>query len=72
MSEKVEIFIKAGCPHCAGLKRQLDADGVAYVEYDVQRDAEARARMLQLNGNRHNVPTMLKGGAVTVGYHGGM
>lgn len=67
---RIEIFCKAGCPYCAALKLALDRDGVPYVEHDVQRDPEARQRMLQLNGNRRNVPTMVKGSEVTVGYNG--
>ncbi len=70
MSERVEVFCKAGCPFCEGLKQKLRQDGVEFVEYDVQRDPEARERMLQLNGGRRNVPTMVRGSEVTVGYNG--
>jgi glutaredoxin len=69
-SNQVEIFVKEGCPYCRGLKRKLEHDGTAYTEHDVERDRAALQRMLALNGGRRNVPTVVAGQQVIVGFHG--
>ncbi len=70
LPDAVEIFVKPGCPYCGALKRELRDDGTPFVEHDVRRDAAALQRMLTLNGGRRQVPTILTGGEVTVGFHG--
>jgi len=67
---EVEIFTKAGCPYCSGLKRKLAHDRTPYIEHDVQNDPAALRWMLELNGGRRNVPTIRNGDQVTVGFHG--
>jgi len=39
LRDAVEIFVKAGCPYCGALKRNLQEGGTTFVEHDVQRDA---------------------------------
>jgi glutaredoxin len=65
-----EIFIKPSCPYCRALKRKLEREGSAFVEYDVQVDPAALQRMLTLNGGLRNVPTIVQGEDVSVGFHG--
>jgi mycoredoxin len=67
---EVEIFVKPGCPYCGALKHRLEHDGTPFVENDVQNDPTALQRMLSLNGGRRNVPTIVRGAEVTVGFHG--
>ncbi len=67
---EVMIFTKPGCPHCAAAKDDLQRRGVHYMEYNARDDAEALQRMLELNGNRRLVPTIVEGGQVTVGFNG--
>lgn len=67
---EVTIFVKPGCPHCAGLKDDLRRRGVRYVEHNVLADADALRRMLALNGGRRHVPTLVEGEQVTVGFDG--
>jgi len=67
---EVEIFIKPGCPYCRALTRKLEHDGIAFVAHNVQANPTALQRMLTLNGGRRNVPTIVMGGQVTVGFHG--
>lgn len=69
-SNQAEIFSKPGCPYARGLKRKLEHDGTSYVEHDVQRDPAALRRMLEMNGGRRNVPTIVMREQVTVGFHG--
>ncbi len=64
------IFIKSGCPYCRALKRKLEHDRTDYVEHDVEKDPLALRRMLELNGGRRNVPTVVTGDEVLVGFHG--
>jgi glutaredoxin len=69
-SGEIEIFVKTGCPYCRALKRKMERDGTAFVEHEVQTDPAAMQRMLALNDGRRNVPTILKGEEVSVGFHG--
>jgi mycoredoxin len=64
------IFVKAGCPYCRALKRKLEHDRTDYIEHNVEQDRTALRRMLELNGGRRNVPTIVTGDEVLVGFHG--
>lgn len=66
----IDIYIKPGCPYCRGLKRKLEHDHTPYVAHDVESDPEALRAMLELNGGRRNVPTIVNGAEVTLGFHG--
>jgi glutaredoxin len=67
---EVVIFTKPGCPYCAAAREDLQRRGVRYLEYDARDDAEAQRRMLELNGGRRYVPTIVDGDRVTVGFNG--
>ena len=64
------IFTKPGCPYCAAAREDLQQRGFRYLEYNARDDAEALRRMLELNGNRRHVPTLVDGDRVTVGFGG--
>jgi len=66
----VTIYTKPGCPYCAAAKDDLEQRGVSYTEYNVKADPVALNRMLELNGNRRHVPTIVQGNKVTVGSYG--
>jgi len=69
--EPVEIYTKEGCPYTRGLKRKLEHDGLPYVAYDVLEDPTRMQKMLALNGQRREVPTIIwPGKSVKVGFHG--
>ncbi|MEJ2209985.1 MAG: glutaredoxin family protein, partial [Anaerolineae bacterium] len=51
-------------------KDDLQQRGVAYAEHNVKADPAALRRMLDLNGNRRHVPTIVQGDQVSVGFHG--
>jgi glutaredoxin len=70
MSNDVTIYTKPGCPYCAAAKDDLQQRGIHYTEYNVKADGDALRRMLDLNGNRRQVPTIVEGGLVAVGFHG--
>jgi glutaredoxin 3 len=69
--EKVELFGTASCPYTAELRDQLIWEGTPFVEYDVEAEPSALARMLSLTGGRRTVPVLVEAGAVRqVGWHG--
>lgn len=68
--EEIIIFTKPGCPYCVALKKDFQRKGIAFTEHNVLADPEALQRMLTLNGGRRNVPTIVEGENVRVGFHG--
>jgi glutaredoxin len=67
----IELFGSSGCPYTAELREDLLWRDAAFVEYDVERDAEALRRMLSLTGGDGTVPVLVEDGAVTmVGWQG--
>ena len=66
----VELFGASGCPYTGDLREHLIWNGVAFVEYDVEADADARARLLALTGQAA-VPVLVEDGRVTgIGWRG--
>jgi glutaredoxin 3 len=52
------------------LREQLEWEGKAFVEYDVDEDEPARARLIAVTGGR-TVPVLIDGDrVVTVGWRG--
>jgi len=67
----VELFGATGCPYTSELREHLQWNAVDFVEYDVEADAAARARLLALTGNRPAVPVLVENGRVTqIGWRG--
>jgi glutaredoxin 3 len=66
----VTIYTKPGCPYCAAAKDDLQQRGVRYTEHNVKADTTALRRMLELNGGRRHVPTIVQSDKVTVGFGG--
>jgi glutaredoxin len=62
----VELFVTSWCGYCRRLEQFLDAKGVRYTRYDIEKDADARQRYQQL-GVR-GVPVTRVGAAVIIGY----
>lgn len=69
MSE-VTIYTKPGCPYCAAALDDMQRRSVSYTEHNVQKDGAALKQMLELNGGRRQVPTIVQGEQVTVGFNG--
>jgi glutaredoxin len=68
---KYELFGTRSCPHTQDVREWLEWKGHEYVEYDVEADREARARMIAMSGGQRTVPVLAEeGGAVQVGWHG--
>lgn len=54
----IELYTASGCPHSDAAREDLEWRGVEFEEYDVERDAEARERMLEITGGSRTVPVI--------------
>ena len=59
MSTQLTIFSTPWCGYCVRLKRQLDREGIAYDEVDIENDAQAAQFVMSVNGGNQTVPTVL-------------
>ena len=68
---KVELFGASSCPYTQELRDWLDWKRRDFVEYDVEADADALARMQSLTGGQLTVPVLVEDGkVVAVGWQG--
>lgn len=63
MSAKVEIYTKDYCPYCTKAKLLLDQLGAAYVEYNIQHDADKMAELQERRPGSRTVPQIFIAGA---------
>lgn len=56
MTAKVEIYTWKSCPYCLRAKDLLNKKGVEFIEYSVDGDEEARAKMAERANGRRSVP----------------
>ena len=67
----IELYTTVGCPYSEAAREDLEWRGVDFIEYDVERDEEARGRMLELTGGTRTVPVIFEEGKpVQVGWMG--
>ena len=57
----LELFGTASCPHTREMREWLEWRGCDFVEYDVELDRAALARMRELTGQRI-VPVLIEDG----------
>lgn len=68
--EKVIIFGKDECPYTSGAREDYARRGF-YVEYiNVKKDKAGMKRMLGHSGGRREVPVIVEGEKVTIGFGG--
>lgn len=69
---KVELFGTASCPYTQEMREWLEWRGRDFVEYDVERDAEARERMRSVaGGETRTVPILVEDDKVVqIGWQG--
>jgi mycoredoxin len=53
------IYSTVWCGYCTRLKRQLDRQGVAYTDVDIEQDAAAEAFVKEVNAGNAVVPTVV-------------
>ncbi len=72
----LELFGARACPYTAELREELEWQGRAFVEYDVDADPDAFARLRVLASRAGAVPVLAvpvlvdDGRVLQVGYHG--
>ena len=55
----VTMYSTTWCGYCRRLKSQLDREGIAVDVVDIERDEDAAAYVMQVNGGNQTVPTLL-------------
>jgi glutaredoxin 3 len=71
MGGPIELYTTAGCPYSEAAREDLEWRRMDFVEYDVEKDQEARRRMLELTGGTRTVPVIVEEGKpVRVGWMG--
>jgi glutaredoxin len=66
-----ELYGSPVCPYTSEMREWLEWRRAGFVEYDVDRDAEARERMRALSGGQRTVPVLVEDGKVIqVGWQG--
>jgi glutaredoxin 3 len=67
----LELFGATTCPHTREMREWLEWTGREFVEYDVETNAEARARFRALGGGSRTVPMLVENGEIVqVGWQG--
>jgi glutaredoxin 3 len=69
--KRLELYGTPDCPYTRDMREWLELRGSAFVEYDVEVDRTARARMRALVGTQRTVPVLVEDGEVVqVGWQG--
>lgn len=67
----LELFGTASCPHTSEMREWLEWRGCEFLEYDVECDPAAFARMCELSGGQRLVPVLIEDGKlVASGWQG--
>ena len=56
MAPKVEVYTWRTCPYCIRAKELLKEKGVDFIEYSIDGDEAARAKMARRANGRRSVP----------------
>lgn len=68
---RVELFGSGRCEHTESMREWLEWRGVEFVEFDVDVDPSARARLKALGGGQRLVPMLIEDGTVVqIGWQG--
>lgn len=68
--DRVLIFGKDSCPYTAAAREDYAARGVPFEYLDVKQDHAAMARMLDYSKGARQVPVIVEGSRVIVGFGG--
>jgi mycoredoxin len=55
----VTVYSTVWCGYCRRLKSQLDREGIAYREVDIDHDPAAATLVMAVNEGRQTVPTVV-------------
>ncbi len=57
----ITMYTTSWCGDCVAAKRYLGAKGIAYAEVDIEQDERAAELVMELNGGKRSVPTLVSG-----------
>lgn len=59
MSDQLTMYSTPWCGYCQRLKSQLDGEGIAYREINIELDPAAADFVMSVNGGNQTVPTVV-------------
>ncbi|MEV0601147.1 glutaredoxin domain-containing protein [Streptomyces sp. NPDC050315] len=59
MAGTVTMYSTTWCGYCRRLKSQMDREGIAYTEVNIEQDPESAKLVEQVNGGNQLVPTVV-------------
>lgn len=67
----LELYGSASCPYTRELRESLEWKRREYLEYDVESDPQAHARLLALEGGARTIPVLVEDGKIVqIGWQG--
>lgn len=67
----IYIYGKNGCPYTQAARDDHERRGVPFEYINVKKDPAQLARMLEYSHGRREVPVIVDGDEVTIGFDGG-
>lgn len=61
----IKVYTTRWCGDCQITKTYLDRFGIPYQEIDIENDPQAAEYVMQVNGGRRSVPTVVYGDEAT-------
>jgi len=55
----VTMYSTPWCGYCRRLKSQMEREGIAYAEVDIEQDLHAADYVMSVNGGNQTVPTVV-------------
>lgn len=55
----VTMFSTTWCGYCRRLKSQMEREGIAFTEVDIEREPHHADFVMEVNGGNQTVPTLL-------------
>jgi mycoredoxin len=59
VDQSVTMYSTVWCGYCRRLKGQMEREGIAYVEVDIENDPVATELVMSVNGGMQTVPTLV-------------
>jgi len=59
MSAPVTMYSTTWCGYCRRLKSQMEREGIAYTEVNIEHDAASADFVMSVNGGNQTVPTLV-------------
>jgi mycoredoxin len=63
MTAQITMYSTPWCGYCKRLKSQLEREGIAFAEIDIEQKPEAADYVMSVNGGNQTVPTVVVVGA---------